>query len=1261
MALQQAGLEWINQNLGPFLSELDKGNKGMAGIGDSAGETGNKFNLLGSVVTGVTTAVAGAVIDMGKKVGGAMVGIAKDSIDMAAEFQSAESRLEIAAGAAAGAAEQYGGLGKVALAVGGDTRLLGVSATGAADAMTGLLKAGIPLEDVMGDLNKYMDEGAELGGILRASIDLAAATELDMVAASDLASVSMATFGLTAEETNAAMDYMVRAADASVAEVSGLRDAMVNVGASANAMGFSFEEVNTALAVLSTRGIQGAEAGTALKSMMTNLMRTTPAVTEALESNGIALYDNEGKMYSMVELIAQFQVATESMTEAQRNQFVQTVAGTYGMKTMNTLLDEGVEGWMKMEEGIAGATGIQEQAAKASETYAAQLEALMGNLETLKIGIGTPFLNAMAKVFGAFSSLIDRYGPAVTGIMEKIGGAIESVIGALLEGDIEGLLETFNLDPSWANTFDAIAEGVQRIIDTLFGGPEVDFDAKFKLSSGEETVGMIDRIINTVQRFLDLVFGTEKSMDDQFRMSPTAGDETQSVVDKIIGAIESVRIWFDENGPKIQAVLMTIGQVFGKVFGTVSEVISQVWPEIQTAFEDIKAAFEEVGVNFGEGGSTIETVVKVISAVIIGAGTIISGVARLISGVVGGIAEVFRDMAETTSNIMEGWQDMIAGAREFFSKLFAGDIEGAIDGIEKAFKGLGKFLKNFGKQFVKAMMAPLKIVYKGVKGFIEGIIDFFKDLSKKLVGKSIIPDMMDAIKDVIERVWNAILDFIEDLLSDILETVERIWDDILQFITDTLEDIQTIVERIWNDILDFLEGLLSDIQTSVEQIWNDILSFLEGLLADIQDTVERVWNNILDFLEGVLSDIGTAIETQWNNFLNTIEQALDDIQTAVETIWNSIQTTIETILGSIQTTIETIWGSIQTTIDTILGAIQTTIETIWGGIQTTIETVTSSISTTIDTVFAAIQTTIDTVMNAIGGENGIVPRLWAAIQTTFETVTTSVQTTVETVFGAIQTAIDTVMNAIGGEDGIIPRVWGAIQGVFESVIGTTEGTGIWGTVKTAFNAILTKITNIMGTATTGVWGIIKSVWETISGVFETVIGTAANDEGEGGTGILGFVTRGFYKIKTGITTVMNGISTVINTVWTAIKGFFTSGLNAIIAGVNAFISILNDLITTVNTIFGLDLSTLPTIPPIGDDTQEHSAGGYTPPTIPIGDQLTSALASTLATVGVLPTAAAGGGAGGGQVNLTVGPNYISDEMDMEVFGARVRQIVSEAI
>ena len=113
---------------------------------------------------------------------GGFAAVTRKTLPMASDFQSQLADLKIAAGDSGMGFQE---LHDAALAVGGDTRLVGVSASGAADSLTGLYKAGLSTTEIFGDVNAYMEEGAQLGGALRAAIDLAAASELDMVQASE--------------------------------------------------------------------------------------------------------------------------------------------------------------------------------------------------------------------------------------------------------------------------------------------------------------------------------------------------------------------------------------------------------------------------------------------------------------------------------------------------------------------------------------------------------------------------------------------------------------------------------------------------------------------------------------------------------------------------------------------------------------------------------------------------------------------------------------------------------------------------------------------------------------------------------------------------------------------------------------------------------------------------------------------------------------------------------------------------------------------
>lgn len=108
--------------------------------------------------------------------------------------------------------------------------------------------------------------------------------------------MTLATFGgelTTAAErsefVNSAMNSFVQTADASVASVQGLADAFVNVGPTAAAMGMGVETVNTALGIMSTRGIQGAEAGTQLKSMLLGMQADASKAGGAMAELGVSV------------------------------------------------------------------------------------------------------------------------------------------------------------------------------------------------------------------------------------------------------------------------------------------------------------------------------------------------------------------------------------------------------------------------------------------------------------------------------------------------------------------------------------------------------------------------------------------------------------------------------------------------------------------------------------------------------------------------------------------------------------------------------------------------------------------------------------------------------------------------------------------------------------------------------------------------------------------------------------------------------------
>ncbi|MBP9503643.1 MAG: phage tail tape measure protein, partial [Candidatus Promineofilum sp.] len=524
----------------------------VEGLGDSGAIAAKGVQSVQAVGVAAIAAVGVAAVAAGAAIA--------SSIGVAADFQDAVTLLAIAA---KGAGESFGSMRDAAMAVGADTSLVGVSAAGAAEAMTTLYKAGLTTGEIFGDLNGYLAGNVELSGALRAAIDGAAASELSMAQAADLAAITLATFGSemkTTEEraafVNMAMNNYVQAADASMASVADLAAAMQTIGPTAAQFGFSLQDTNTALAILSTRGIKGAEAGTALKSMLNNLMSTTPGTTKALNELGVSIYNADGTMRQLPQIIgdlsqalygmnestvmvggrtaeqnhqlelaqksyaqatdaiykhnaglktltdaqlakyisqqsaanAEIQrleaitgkatTATSQLTEEQRNQYIATLAGSYGMKAMASLLMEGTEGWTAMEKAIAAAATIQEVARARTETFSGAMEALDGVIETIRIGIGSAFLPVLTALARTFADLAAAGLPMIVDSFEAFGGALASFFDAIMDGtpvitafadSVAGMAEMLGMPAKQAATLQGQIGGVLTAVGNVLG------------------------------------------------------------------------------------------------------------------------------------------------------------------------------------------------------------------------------------------------------------------------------------------------------------------------------------------------------------------------------------------------------------------------------------------------------------------------------------------------------------------------------------------------------------------------------------------------------------------------------------------------------------------------------------------------------------------------------------------------------------------------------------------------------------------------
>jgi TP901 family phage tail tape measure protein len=360
---------------------------------------------------GLAASVAGAAI---------AVGLGK-AVSASMDFEKGLSGLRAATGAGADAMEA---LRTSALKVGEDTSF---SAKQAVEAQTALAKAGVSTADI-------------LGGALAGAASLAAAGELEMGAAAEVAATAMTQFKLAGQDVPHIADLLAAGAGKAQGEVSDLAQALNQSGLVAAQTGLTIEETAGGLSAFAAAGLLGSDAGTSFKTMLQRLNPQSDEAATLMDELGLRAYDSQGAFVGLSEYAGQLQAALGGMTAEQRNATMNTLFGSDAVRAAAVLYEQGAVGVESWETAVADAGYASRTAATMTDNLAGDLERLGGSLESALIENGSAangVLRALVQTadgaVGAFSDLPDPVQKVATGAT-ALTGAVSLAAGAFLLG-----------------------------------------------------------------------------------------------------------------------------------------------------------------------------------------------------------------------------------------------------------------------------------------------------------------------------------------------------------------------------------------------------------------------------------------------------------------------------------------------------------------------------------------------------------------------------------------------------------------------------------------------------------------------------------------------------------------------------------------------------------------------------------------------------------------------------------------------------------
>ncbi len=323
---------------------------------------------------------------------------------------------------------------------------LNISSSEVSDSYYNVLSTGV---EILSD---------EFNALTESSLRFGKVAKMDTPQAiSSLADTANA-FGISLKDAEVVANALFLTSKQANTNIPLLVESMKNVGATAGGLGISINETSAVLGSFANAGLKGAEAGTALRGVISKLGSPNGVAKKTLDSLGVSMYDVEGNTKSLIDFFGELQIATKKMTAEQKASTFKQLGGEEGMNALNILMGANIDKMRAWRDETENAGNAIDKAFRIK---------MMSPLEMFKkfwntiVNIGISIGRVVMVAQPLFSILTDILGTISEFITENqtLGIVLGVILGAITvaTGAIAGLAVGIKIATGVMATFGVVS------------------------------------------------------------------------------------------------------------------------------------------------------------------------------------------------------------------------------------------------------------------------------------------------------------------------------------------------------------------------------------------------------------------------------------------------------------------------------------------------------------------------------------------------------------------------------------------------------------------------------------------------------------------------------------------------------------------------------------------------------------------------------------------------------------------------------------
>lgn len=636
-------------------------------------------------------------------------------------------------------------------------------------------------------------------------LNLAAAGGIDLAAASDMVTDAMSALGMGVDEAGTMVDQMAKTASTTNTSVAQLGEGILTIGATAKTVKGGTAELNTALGILANNGIKGAEGGTHLRNVILSLQNPTDKAAACMEQLGLDVYDSEGNMRSLNDILGDLNTSMDGMTAAEKSNIIGQIFNKTDLSSVNALLANTGDTWDDLQQSIIDSGGTAQQMADTQlDNLQGQITILKSALEGLAISFGELLLPAIKMIVGWVQQFVDW----LNGMDEGTKKVVTTI--ALLAAALGPVLIVIGKVVSAVGTIMTIVPKVAGVINTV----KTAFAALNTTMLANPIFLIIAAITALVAAFIYLWNTNEDFWQFWINL-------WENVKEVAIAVWEAIKNFF-------AAAWEAISSTAQAVWNGIKDFFSGLWEGIKTIFTTVVEAIKTIVTTYFNIYKTIiTTVLNAIKTVFT---TVWNGIKTVVTTVVTAIqtfiTTAWNAIKNTVATILNAIKTVITTVWNAIKTAVATVVNGIKSTISTVWNSIESVVSSVVNSIKSTVTTVFNNIWSGIKGTMGKIVSSIKEGFNQAISfiTSLPSKALQWGKDMIMGIVNGI----KSCIGAVGDAVSSVANKIKSFLHFSVPDEGPLTDyESW--MPDFMKGLAKGIEDSKSMVAKAV----KGVAADM--------------------------------------------------------------------------------------------------------------------------------------------------------------------------------------------------------------------------------------------------------------------------------------------------------------------------------------------------------------------------------------------------------------------------------------------